>query len=41
VFYILATAENLKTVLDLSDEIGFIHIAIKNVARELESVGLV
>lgn len=41
VFYILATSENPKTVLDLSDEIGFTHITIKNVVRELETNGLV
>ena len=41
VFYILATAENPKTVLELSDEIGFTHITIKNVVRELETNGLV
>jgi DNA-binding MarR family transcriptional regulator/GNAT superfamily N-acetyltransferase len=41
VYYILATADQPKTVLDLSDEIGFTHITIKNVVRELESAGLV
>ncbi len=41
VFYILSTAENPKTVLELSDEIGFTHITIKNVVRELETNGLV
>jgi DNA-binding MarR family transcriptional regulator/N-acetylglutamate synthase-like GNAT family acetyltransferase len=41
VFYILATADKPKTVLDLSDEIGFTHITIKNVVRELETAGLV
>ncbi|MEO8533048.1 MAG: bifunctional helix-turn-helix transcriptional regulator/GNAT family N-acetyltransferase [Flavobacterium sp.] len=41
VFYILATAEKPKTILDLSDEIGFTHITIKNVVRELQTNGLV
>jgi len=41
VFYILATAEKPKTVLDLADEIGFSHITVKNVVRELEINGLV
>lgn len=41
VYYILATADKPKTVLDLSDEIGFSHITVKNVVRELESNGLV
>lgn len=41
VFYILATTDQPKTVLDLSDEIGFTHITIKNVMRELENSGLV
>lgn len=40
VFYILATSDNPKTVLDLSSEIGFTHITIKNVVRELETNGL-
>lgn len=41
VFYILGTAEEPKTVLELSNEIGFSHITIKNVVRELETNGLV
>jgi N-acetylglutamate synthase-like GNAT family acetyltransferase/DNA-binding MarR family transcriptional regulator len=41
VFYILATSNQPKTVLDLSDEIGFTHITSKNVLRELETNGLV
>lgn len=41
VFYILATADKPKTILDLSDEIGFTHITIKNVVRELETNSLV
>jgi len=41
VFYILATAEKPKTVLDLANEIGFSHITVKNVVRELEINGLV
>jgi DNA-binding MarR family transcriptional regulator len=41
VFYILATAGNAKTVLELAEEIGFSHITVKNVVRELETNGLV
>ena len=41
VFYILATNDEPKTVLALADEIGFSHITIKNVVRELETSGLV
>lgn len=41
VFYILATSDIPKTVLNLSEEIGFTHITIKNVVRELEINGLV
>ena len=41
VFYILATNENPKTVLALAEEIGFSHITVKNVVRELETNGLV
>ena len=41
VFYILATAEEPKTVLELAEEIGFTHITVKNVVRELEASNLV
>jgi N-acetylglutamate synthase-like GNAT family acetyltransferase/predicted transcriptional regulator len=41
VFYLLATADKPKTVLDLADEIGFSHITVKNVVRELQINGLV
>jgi DNA-binding MarR family transcriptional regulator/N-acetylglutamate synthase-like GNAT family acetyltransferase len=41
IFYILATTENPKTVIELSEEIGFSHITVKNVVRELETNGLV
>jgi DNA-binding MarR family transcriptional regulator/N-acetylglutamate synthase-like GNAT family acetyltransferase len=41
VFYVLATAEGPKTVLELAEEIGFTHITVKNVVRELETNGLV
>jgi N-acetylglutamate synthase-like GNAT family acetyltransferase/DNA-binding MarR family transcriptional regulator len=41
VFYILTTSDNPKTVLELSDEIGFSHITIKNVIRELKTKNLV
>jgi DNA-binding MarR family transcriptional regulator len=41
IFYILATAAKPKTVLDLADEIGFSHITVKNVVRELQINGLV
>ncbi len=41
IFYILATADKPKTVLNLSEEIGFTHITVKNVVRELEMNGLV
>jgi len=36
VFYILAVADEPKTVLELAEEIGFTHITVKNVVRELE-----
>jgi DNA-binding MarR family transcriptional regulator len=41
VFYVLATAEEPKTVLELAEEIGFTHITVKNVVRELEANKLV
>jgi len=41
VFYVLAISENPKTVLELSAEIGFTHITVKNVVRELGTKGLV
>jgi DNA-binding MarR family transcriptional regulator/GNAT superfamily N-acetyltransferase len=41
VYYILATSEQPKTVGELANEIGFSHITIKNVVRELETNGLV
>lgn len=41
VFYVLATANHAKTVLNLSQEIGFTRITVKNVVRELETNGLV
>jgi DNA-binding MarR family transcriptional regulator/N-acetylglutamate synthase-like GNAT family acetyltransferase len=41
VFYILAFSDEAKTILELADEIGFTHITIKNVVRELETSGLV
>ena len=41
VFYILATAKGPSTVLELAEEIGFSHITVKNVVRELETHRLV
>lgn len=41
VFYILASSDKPKTILELADEIGFTHITVKNVVRELETKGLV
>lgn len=41
VYYILATTDQPKTVLDLADEIGFTHITVKNVVREMEASQLV
>lgn len=41
VFYILSHTEAPKTVLELAEEIGFTHITVKNVVRELEAEGLV
>jgi DNA-binding MarR family transcriptional regulator/N-acetylglutamate synthase-like GNAT family acetyltransferase len=41
VFYILATSDNPRTVLELADEIGFTHITVKNIVRELQSNRLV
>jgi N-acetylglutamate synthase-like GNAT family acetyltransferase/predicted transcriptional regulator len=41
VFYILATAKKPKTVIELASEIGFTHITVKNVLRELENSNLV
>jgi len=41
VYYILATTDKPKTVLELADEIGFSHISVKNVVRELETNKLV
>jgi N-acetylglutamate synthase-like GNAT family acetyltransferase/DNA-binding MarR family transcriptional regulator len=37
VFYILVTSAEPKTVLELADEIGFTHITVKNIVRELET----
>ena len=41
VFYILAYSDKPKAILELADEIGFTHITIKNVVRELQTSGLV
>lgn len=41
IFYLLAIADAPKSVLELSDEVGFTHITIKNVVRELEANQLV
>lgn len=41
VFYILAINEAPKSVLELAEEIGFSHISVKNVVRELDIKGLV
>ncbi|MBE9461698.1 GNAT family N-acetyltransferase [Dyadobacter subterraneus] len=41
VFYILSISEEAKTVVELAEEIGFSHITVKNVVRELETNGLV
>ncbi len=41
VFYILATSKRPKTVIELATEIGFTHITVKNVLRELEKAELV
>lgn len=41
VYYILSASPDPKTVLELADEIGFSHITVKNVVRELEAKGLI
>src|SRR5689334_9494290 len=41
VFYVLATSDTPKTILELANEIGFTRITVKNVVRELETNGLV
>jgi len=41
VFYTLGNANEPKTVLSLAEDIGFSHITIKNVVRELQSNDLV
>jgi len=41
VFYILAYANQPKTVVELAREIGFTHITVKNVLRELKDANLV
>jgi DNA-binding MarR family transcriptional regulator/N-acetylglutamate synthase-like GNAT family acetyltransferase len=40
-FYTLAKTDHPKTVLDIAGEIGYSHITVKNVIRELEANGLV
>jgi DNA-binding MarR family transcriptional regulator/N-acetylglutamate synthase-like GNAT family acetyltransferase len=40
-FYTLAKNDRPHTVLDLAEEIGYSHITVKNVIRELEANGLV
>jgi DNA-binding MarR family transcriptional regulator/N-acetylglutamate synthase-like GNAT family acetyltransferase len=40
VFYFLAIPGKPKTILELAEEIGFSHITVKNVVRELETNGL-
>jgi DNA-binding MarR family transcriptional regulator/N-acetylglutamate synthase-like GNAT family acetyltransferase len=40
VFYVLATSDKPRTILELADEIGFTRITVKNVVRELETNGL-
>src|SRR5690349_2485863 len=41
VFYTLNIAQKPLTVSEIADEIGFTHITVKNVVREMEQVGLV
>ncbi|MEJ0032793.1 MAG: MarR family transcriptional regulator [Bacteroidota bacterium] len=41
VFYVLATSDLPRTILELASEIGFTRITVKNVVRELETNGLV
>jgi len=41
VFYTLASAGNPKGVSELAEDIGFTHITVKNIVRELETKGLV
>lgn len=41
VYYILATSEGPRTVLEIAGEIGVSHITVKNIVRELEEQELV
>lgn len=41
VYFVLALAEAPMTILEISQQIGFSHITVKNVLRELKSVGYV
>jgi N-acetylglutamate synthase-like GNAT family acetyltransferase/predicted transcriptional regulator len=41
VFFILATTDQPKTILDLAEEIGYSHISVKNVISELTTAQLV
>ncbi len=41
VFNCLAAANHPKTVVEIAEEVGFTHITVKNVVRELETDGFV
>src|SRR5688500_11727102 len=41
VYYVIATNEKPKSVVEISSIVGFTHITVKNVLRELEERGLV
>lgn len=41
VYYLLSTTEEKLTVTQIADKIGFTHITVKNVLRELQGEGLV
>jgi DNA-binding MarR family transcriptional regulator/N-acetylglutamate synthase-like GNAT family acetyltransferase len=41
VYYVLAADENPRSVVEIAGIIGFTHISVKNVLRELEERGLV
>lgn len=40
IYYTLINSENPLTVQELANEIGFTHITVKNVVRELEGAGI-
>lgn len=41
VYYVLSRSEEPQTIMEITDQIAFSHITVKNIVKELEKEGLV